>query len=127
MILVGIPMYTCSTGAVPIATWLIYSGMSPGAALVFLMVGPSTSFAVILTLIKALGRVAVCCYLGAIAFGSLVTGLLIDFLVKDTAVLMIPAYLQQCTDCVDGTSVFSWVAVAVLLSLFAYARFPRKN
>ena len=127
MILIGLPMYTCSTGAVPIAAWLIYSGMSPGAALVFLMTGPATSFAVILTLIKALGRIAVCCYLGAIAFGALITGMLIDFLFKDTAALMIPAYLQQCTDCVDGTSVFSWVAVAALLSLFAYARFPRKN
>ena len=41
MALVGFPMYVCSTASIPIAASLIAKGVSPGAAFVFLMVGPA--------------------------------------------------------------------------------------
>ena len=37
MMLFGIPVYVCATASVPIAAALIAKGVSPGAALVFLM------------------------------------------------------------------------------------------
>ncbi|HSV27352.1 MAG TPA: permease, partial [Sedimentisphaerales bacterium] len=39
MMLIGIPMYVCASASVPIAAALIAKGISPGAALVFLIVG----------------------------------------------------------------------------------------
>ena len=41
--LIGIPMYVCASGATPIAAVLIASGVSPGAALAFLLAGPATN------------------------------------------------------------------------------------
>ena len=126
MMLIGIPLYTCSNGAIPIAAWLVYSGMSPGEAMVFLMTGPATSGAVILTLLKVLGRAVVGCYLLAIACCSLATGLIIDLLFSGVAAARIPAYLQEAEACCASAPVLSWVAVALLLLLFVYARLPRR-
>ncbi|MEZ4764295.1 MAG: hypothetical protein R3C26_14285 [Calditrichia bacterium] len=36
LLLIGIPMYVCATGSIPIAAALILKGMSPGAGFVFL-------------------------------------------------------------------------------------------
>ena len=42
MMLLGIPVYVCATASVPVAGALILAGVSPGAALAFLMTGPAT-------------------------------------------------------------------------------------
>lgn len=41
--LVGIPLYVCASGATPLAAALIFAGVSPGAAIAFLLVGPATN------------------------------------------------------------------------------------
>ncbi|HPO44699.1 MAG TPA: SO_0444 family Cu/Zn efflux transporter [Spirochaetota bacterium] len=43
MLLIGIPLYICASASTPIASALIAKGMAPGAALVFLLVGPATN------------------------------------------------------------------------------------
>jgi len=43
MIVVGIPLYMCSTASVPVAYAMMLKGVTPGAALVFLVVGPATN------------------------------------------------------------------------------------
>lgn len=43
MLLVGIPMYICSTSSVPLAAALLAGGVTPGAVLVFLIAGPATN------------------------------------------------------------------------------------
>ena len=45
MLFIGIPVYICATASTPIAAALITSGLSPGAALVFLLAGPATNLA----------------------------------------------------------------------------------
>ncbi|TNE48149.1 MAG: hypothetical protein EP343_17060 [Deltaproteobacteria bacterium] len=40
---VGIPMYVCASGATPLAAALIFAGVSPGAAIAFLLAGPATN------------------------------------------------------------------------------------
>lgn len=80
MMAVGIPMYVCSTASVPVAMALMMGGVSPGAALVFLMTGPATNAATITTIWKVLGRRTALIYLGTIAAGSLMFGLGIDAL-----------------------------------------------
>ena len=39
----GIPMYVCASATTPIAAALVLKGLSPGAALLFLLVGPATN------------------------------------------------------------------------------------
>ncbi len=76
--LVAIPLYVCSTGSIPIAFALMASGVSPGAALVFLIAGPATNIATITTLGKLLGRRTIVIYLGSIMLVSWISGYLLD-------------------------------------------------
>jgi len=79
--LVGIPLYVCATASTPIALGLIHAGLSPGAALVFLISGPATNSAALTTLWKVLGRRAAILYLVTVAVTSLATGLAVDGLI----------------------------------------------
>jgi uncharacterized protein len=84
MMLIGIPMYVCATASVPIAAAFIAAGISPGAALVFLITGPATNAATITTIWKVMGRRTALIYLGTIAIGALLSGLLLDKLITVT-------------------------------------------
>jgi uncharacterized membrane protein YraQ (UPF0718 family)/copper chaperone CopZ len=91
---VGIPLYVCATASTPIALSLIYAGLSPGAALVFLITGPATNAATVTTLWRVLGKKSVVIFLLTVAIGALATGLVVDALVASDFVgasAMIPA------------------------------------
>ena len=79
---IGIPLYVCATASTPIAASLITAGLSPGAALVFLITGPATNTAAIATLLKVLGRRSTIIYLATVALGALATGLIVDGMVS---------------------------------------------
>jgi uncharacterized membrane protein YraQ (UPF0718 family) len=78
MLAVGIPLYICATASTPIAAALILKGVSPGAALVFLLAGPATNIASLTVLVGTLGKRATAIYLGAIAVCSVALGLGLD-------------------------------------------------
>jgi uncharacterized membrane protein YraQ (UPF0718 family)/copper chaperone CopZ len=80
MLIAGIPMYVCASASTPIAASLIMKGISPGAALVFLLTGPATNAVTISTVIKTLGKKSTAVYLAAIAFVSLAMGYLLNAL-----------------------------------------------
>jgi copper chaperone CopZ len=85
MMAVGIPLYVCATGSVPIAAALILKGISPGAALVFLMTGPATNAAAISTIWKILGRRTALIYLGVVAGFALFSGWALDAIFDATS------------------------------------------
>ena len=78
MLAVGIPLYICATASTPIAAALILKGVSPGAALVFLLAGPATNVASLTVLVGVLGKRAAVIYLTAIAVSAVVFGLIVD-------------------------------------------------
>jgi uncharacterized membrane protein YraQ (UPF0718 family)/copper chaperone CopZ len=78
MMAVGIPIYVCATASVPIAAALIAKGVSPGAALVFLMTGPATNAATILTVSRVMGRRTAAVYIATVAVCAVAGGLLLD-------------------------------------------------
>jgi uncharacterized protein len=80
MIAVGIPLYVCSTASIPIALGFMHLGVSPGAALAFLIAGPATNAAAIAVVWKLLGRRTTLVYLLSVAFGALAAGLSLDLL-----------------------------------------------
>jgi uncharacterized membrane protein YraQ (UPF0718 family) len=80
MMALGIPMYVCATASVPIAAALILKGLTPGAALVFLMTGPATNAASFVTIWKILGRTTAITYLATIAGCALLSGILLDYI-----------------------------------------------
>ena len=78
MLVVGIPLYVCATASTPIAAALVLKGLNPGAALVFLLVGPATNAASIAVISKILGKKSTVIYLFGIIISSLVMGIAVD-------------------------------------------------
>ena len=78
MLAVGIPLYICATASTPIAAALIVKGISPGAALVFLMAGPATNITSLTVLVGILGKRATAIYLATIALSAVLFGLALD-------------------------------------------------
>ena len=79
ILVISVPVYICATASVPVAAVLMLKGLSPGAALVFLMAGPATNAATITMIGKVLGKKSLIGYLGAIITGALLSGLIIDY------------------------------------------------
>lgn len=80
MLVIGIPLYICATGSLPIAAALVAKGISPGAALVFLIAGPATNATTITVVGKTLGKRSLIIYLISIAIVSLGLGFLYNVL-----------------------------------------------
>ncbi len=78
MLAVGIPLYICATASTPIAAALILKGVSPGAVLVFLLVGPATNVTSLTVLLGILGKRATAIYLSTLAVLSVLLGLVLD-------------------------------------------------
>lgn len=78
MLLVSIPLYMCASASTPVAAALVLKGLSPGAALVFLLAGPATNAATLTVVARFWGRRATMVYLATIAFCSLVLGWLVN-------------------------------------------------
>ena len=134
---VGIPLYVCATASTPIALGLIQAGLSPGAALVFLISGPATNTAALTTLWKVLGRRAAIIYLLTVAVASLATGLAVDGLIG-AGVLPQSALVPAATSIADhsahaqhlaggGTPWFETLSGSLLLAVLINALRPRRR
>lgn len=82
MLAAGVPIYICATASTPIAAALILKGVSPGAALVFLLAGPATNMASLVMLTALLGKKATLRYLSILSLMAVGSGLLLDRLYR---------------------------------------------
>jgi len=73
-LILGLVMYICSTASVPMAHAFVQSGLSHGAGLVLLLVGPITSYGTILVIRKEFGTKILLFYLFLICSVSLLAG-----------------------------------------------------
>jgi len=80
MLLVSIPLYMCASASTPIAAALVLKGLSPGAALVFLLAGPATNAATITVIARHWGKAATVIYLAVITVCSLLFGWAVNLL-----------------------------------------------
>lgn len=80
VIVIAVPMYVCATASLPIAAALMLSGVSAGAAFVFLSAGPATNTVTISVVKKMLGNKSLYIYLGSIVIGSILFGLGLDYI-----------------------------------------------
>ena len=77
---VGIPTYICASATTPIAASLVLKGMSPGTALLILLVGPATNTSNIMVLQKYIGKKGVIINIVMIALVALLSSYVVDFL-----------------------------------------------
>ncbi len=125
VLLLSIPMYICSTGSIPIALSLLMMGISPGAALVFLMAGPATNVATLAVLRKVLGVKTTVLYLGSIILGAIGFAVLIDFALSVewfSTKLMAIANSAHC----DGGVIWWHVASSILFILLLLNAYIQK-
>ena len=80
MLVLSIPLYTCAASSTPMAAALALKGLSPGAALVFLLAGPATNIGSLVVLLKVLGMRAVGVYLAAVSIMTLAAGFALNAL-----------------------------------------------
>lgn len=83
MMLIGIPLYVCSTASVPIGVSLLLAGVPPGAVLVFLVTGPATNAATIATLVRLLGARSTVIYIAVLVVSVLLAGLALDAMMPE--------------------------------------------
>jgi len=124
MLGVALPLYVCATASTPIAASLLLKGLSPGAALVFLLAGPATNGATVTVMLKTLGRRATIIYVSAIVACSLGLAFAVDHLYAFLG-LDIRAAVAEV-----GETLPHWVGVAsalVLLGLVARGLLPRRG
>ena len=112
MMVIGIPMYVCATASTPIAAGLMLAGISPGAALVFLMAGPATNIATLGIIGKELGKRAMTGYLAGVMGVALLAGLGTDFLLQYWQI-DIQAQLSAGQDVLPAW--ISWGSLLILL------------
>ena len=116
MLAVGIPLYICATASTPIAAALILKGVSPGAALVFLLAGPATNLASLTVLIGVLGKRATAIYLGAIAVMSVIFGLAVDQIYAGFGISA-QAAVGQAAEILPGWLQWAGALIIVVLSI----------
>jgi len=117
MMLLGIPIYVCATASVPIAAALIMKGVSPGAALAFLMTGPATNAAAIATLWKIMGRRTAIIYLFTVALSAIGAGLVLDYIIGASGEAVAPGMQRMLPEPVKI------ISAIVLLAVLAAALF----
>ena len=78
MVLVGLPMYICATASTPLAAGLLFAGISPGAALVFMLTGPATNLATMGVIKEQLGLTSLLAYLAGVIGTAVAAGLALN-------------------------------------------------
>ncbi|HGY54777.1 MAG TPA: hypothetical protein ENK44_03655 [Caldithrix abyssi] len=119
MLLAATPMYICATASTPIAASLLLKGISPGAALVFLLAGPATNAVTISTVVKTMGKKALVIYIGSISVVSIGLGFLLNELAFSYNVDVMMQHQHELLP-----PWLEWLGSALLLSmlLFHYGR-----
>ncbi len=114
MLLIGIPIYICASASTPIAAALVLKGLSPGAALVFLLAGPATNAATLTVIGRFWGKKVTVIYLASIACCSLLAGWLVNRIYFWTGASISNWVSQDTGDTISPLSTF-WALLLLVL------------
>jgi len=78
---IGVPLYVCGGGTIPLIQWWMASGMSMGSAAAFMITGPGTKITSLGAIKIVLGVKRFMLYILFVLLFAFVTGLVVDFLV----------------------------------------------
>ena len=120
MMFLGIPVYVCATASVPVAAALILKGLTPGAAIVFLMTGPATNAASFVTIWKMLGSKTAITYLLTVAGCAILSGIVFDYIAVgvDFEIAARPGWMLPVT--------VKYLSAVALLAVLGLAVFDRR-
>ena len=121
VMIIVLPMYLCATGSIPIAVALIMKGLTPGAGLLLLMVGPACNLASMLIVRNVMGTRTLVAYLTSIVIGAVGFGWLVDYL-HFSGIVDFTQNINAVADCCEEhASWFTWCCTIVLTLLLVNA------
>ena len=116
MVIVGLPMYICATASTPVAAGLLFAGISPGAALVFMLTGPATNIATMGVIKERLGMRSLIAYMTGVIVTAIACGLSLNQLYASYG------WELQISMMAHGESYSLWRQLAALLLCVLLAR-----
>ena len=122
---IALPMYVCATASLPIAASLLLSGVSVGAAFVFLSAGPATNTVTMGVVKDMLGKKALSIYLATIAIFSILFGLFLDFIFSSYDISS--SSIINISEDISNISIFSAVVMWGFLIYFFIKSFFKKS
>lgn len=126
MVIISVPMYICATASTPIAAGLMLSGISPGAALVFMMAGPATNIATIMVVKNELGSRSVLAYLVGVIGSAIILGLLTDLALNATGISIVVSAGEH-GEMISRLYIISAFVLAALIGWNGYDRLIRSK
>ncbi len=120
ILMASIPLYVCATGSIPLASSLILKGISPGAAIVFLMAGPATNMATLAVIKKAIGTKFMWIYLVSIIAGALFFGMIINWIFPHDFLIQ---FVTKSPEHSMAGNMISTLLGVILLGIILYALF----
>ncbi|OFZ23894.1 MAG: hypothetical protein A2202_02475 [Bdellovibrionales bacterium RIFOXYA1_FULL_36_14] len=112
---IGIPLYICASASTPIAASLVMKGLSPGTALLFLLVGPATNISSIFVLQKYIGKKGVIINVATICVVAFILSYVVDWIYLYFAMPVNFKVSEHVHE--DHTGIFSIILSILFLSL----------
>ena len=121
-LIIGVPLYICATSSTPLAAALLAAGFSPGAILVFLLVGPATNIASLAMVSKVLKGWATIRYLVVIIVMALICGITVDWIYNHFHITEV----FQSSESEEGKSLV-YITAAIVLSVAILYSISKKS
>jgi uncharacterized protein len=118
---IGIPIYVCASGSTPLAAIAIHKGVSPGAAIAFLIAGPATNITTFGIMSKLHGKKTAVAFGLAVALGAIGAGLLVDYFAIQ-AVVHLHEHVHESSDYIGW---FGIICMTVLFLISLTRQGPR--
>lgn len=116
MLLMGVPLYICASASTPIAAAWVLKGVSPGAALIFLMTGPATNTTTIAMILKQFGARFATIYVSSVVLVTTLFGIALDVLIFLTGFEIFAVAGHEHED----INILTWVFVALFVALLIW-------
>jgi uncharacterized protein len=110
--LLGLPLYVCASGSTPLAATMVFQGLSPGAAIAFLLTGPATNITTFGVLQRLHGRRTAVLFSLAMLGCSIALGYLVNLVLPE------PKLPEPIGAHADTTSWLRVTSLAILVAVF---------
>lgn len=117
--LLGLPVYVCASGATPFVAVLLFNGVSPGAAVAFLLTGPATNVTTFGLLGQLHGRRVAVTFSLVIIGLSVSFGYLINFLFPNAALSQLQAIAPE------EASLLQMGSLIILIGIYLFSLLRR--
>ncbi|MBI5537306.1 MAG: permease [Deltaproteobacteria bacterium] len=119
--LVGMPVYVCASGATPLMAILLAKGVSPGAAIAFLLTGPATNMTTFGVMGRAHGKRVAIAFAAAVGALSIALGYAVNALISHA-----PAGVAPLAEQPSGAVSYAFLVVFVgMLAVSLLRQGPR--